>query len=163
VRVEVKLKKNVLIIVILICFTPINCKAVKKEVYKVDGLTDEIYYRLSGAWDRWTNVKTDYYEFSWGKGKWVYNESIIIDFGANPPEFYIGGITIFDIISIEMIGEDAFKLNVQERWERKQGYFIIHTNVNGAIWFGRNPEFNYFTYGRKRLYYRISGPEKPKN
>jgi len=132
-----------------------------KVRYEVEGLNNEIFNKLSGSWDIRTDVNTSEYEFSWGKGKWVINHSIKIDFGAGPPQFYIGGIDLFNITSVEIIGKETYKLKVYNRWEKKHGYFIIHTDVKGAIWFERGVEFDYFYYGKKDLYYNISGPKKP--
>jgi len=137
---------------------------------EVFGLNEEIYYKLSGSWDRYediTNVTLDSYRFSWGKGKLILNSSIVIDFGDKPPEFY-NGFEAFDIVSITTIEQNKYKLNVMKTkidvhtWEKykKPGFFIIiyndsdntisFKNISGSFWM--DPKLN--------PYYKISGPKR---
>lgn len=145
------------------CFFPMNCKAGEERGYKIKGLTDEIYYKLSGAWDDCPDCNTVEWEFSWGKGRWVANSSIIIDFGTDPPELYFGGLDLYNILSIEVVGKDQYKLNVQNRFDKEEkGYYLVHTDVKKAIWIEGGLEVSHFKPNHgKLLFYKISGPERP--
>ncbi len=144
--------------------TSISCKANDRKDHKVEVLNDDIYFKLSGAWHDYVKTGTDWYDFSWGRGKWVHGDSIIIDFGTNPPEFHAAGTTVFDILSVETLGEDKYKLNVQNQFGGKEkAYFIIHTDLDNAIWFEIIPEFDYIWGGKDHPYYNISGPKKTKS
>ncbi len=164
------MRKFCIFLIVFVLFTSVSCKAKNNGEYKVEGLTDEIYYKFSGSWDNWTDVNKDDFEFSWGSGKWVHNHSIIIDFGCDtlkskldfePPYFYIGGLALFNILSVEVIVEDEYHLHLQNRnYPERKGYFIIHTDVDGAIWFENNPEFDYLIDGPDEPYYRISVPKE---
>ena len=158
------MKKYILLILVSICLISLNCRAQEKECYKVKGLTDEIYYKLSGSWDLCPSCQTDPWNFSWGSGKWMANSSIIIDFGTDPPELYFGGLDDYDILSVEVVGKDQYKLNVQNRFDKEEkGYYIVHTDVKKAIWLEGGPEVSHFKPNHgKLLFYKISGPERPK-
>jgi len=161
--------KYIYIILTFILFLNIlfDCSAARKEKHKVVGLTDEVYYAMSGAWDLSTDYQTDIYQFSWGKGKWVFNSSLIIDFGSNPPIFYIGGVNIWEILSVEVIDKGVYRLNLKGTWfhmETKEyfegeGYIIIHAE-DDTIWFENTPDTPIMDNGPSNVYYRISGPKK---
>lgn len=164
------MRKFCIFLIVFVLFTAVSCKAKNKGEYKVEGLNDEIYYKLSGSWDDWPDVNKDDYEFSWGTGKWVHNNSIIIDFGAEPPKFYIGGVQNYEIVSLKMIGKDKYKLNtlkikidVRKKKTRKEpGYFIVNYNKeNNSIWFENEPD-SFWMDPELNPYYKISGPERPK-
>ena len=167
------MRKFCIFLIVFILFTAVSCNAKNKGEYKVEGLNDEIYYKLSGSWENEpdvTDAMLDTYDFSWGTGKWVPNRSIIIDFGAEPTEVFIGGAAYFEIVSAEVISQDKYKLNVlkieydvrKKITLKKQGFFIInYDRKDDSIWFEnepgsfrKNPELN--------PYYKISGPERPK-
>jgi len=158
--------RYIYVIISLILFYNISfsCSAAKKEDYKVKGLTDEVYYALSGAWDAFKDCQTVPYQFSWGKGEWVFNSSIVIDFGADPPQFYEGGFAIWEILSVEVLDKEAYRLNLEGTWfhmETKEnvegeGYIIIHAE-NDKIWFEDTP---HAPIESERIFYRISGPQR---
>ncbi len=161
---EVIVNKNLLIMTVFMLFTSISCKADGKGDYKVGGLNDEIYYRLNGSWHEYPESETVWYKFSWGRGKAVHDDLIIIDFGTDPPEFHATGTTVFDILSIETLGKVKYKLNLRGHWEKEEiGYFIIHTDIDEALWFENHFDFHYLMDGKETLYYKISGPDRPKN
>jgi len=161
--------RYIYVIISLILFHNISfsCSAAKKEDYKVKGLTDEVYYALSGAWDLSTDYQTNVYQFSWGKGQWVFNSSLIIDFGTNPPIFYIGGVNIWEILSVEVLDKGIYRLNLEGTWfhmETKEnvegeGYIIIHAE-NDTIWFEDTPHAPIMDNGPKNVFYKISGPQR---
>ncbi len=173
------MRKFFIFLIVFVLFTSVSCKAKNNGEYKVEGLNDEIYYKLSGSWDDWTDVNKDDYEFSWGSGKWVHNNSIIIDFGSKstkfnleiePPYFYLGGVALYGIVSIKIIGDGVYKMTVKGEWydlkQKKEidgeGYYIIHTNEDESIWFENYPNTHYLIDGPENPYYKISGPERPK-
>ena len=154
------MRKFFIFLIVFVLFNAVSCKAQNKEEYKVDGLNDEIYYRLSGSWENEQNVTDtmlDTFNFSWGIGKWISNESIIIDFGCDtpkseldfdPPYFYLGGVAYFEIVSVEVISKDKYKLNVfkieydvrEKITLKKQGFFIInYDRKDDSIWFENEP------------------------
>jgi hypothetical protein len=160
------MKKYIYIIISFIFFINFffNCSAAKKGEYKVQGLTDEVYYALSGAWDSCKDCQTDAYQFSWGKGKWVSNSSLIIDFGADPPQFYEGGFAIWEILSVEVLDKGIYRLNLKGTWfhmESKEniegeGYIIIHAE-NDTIRFEDTP---HAPIESERIFYKVSGPKR---
>ena len=152
---------------VLLQLLTVGCKATEKNEYRVKGLTEELYYALSGSWDTDVNYNTHPYEFSWGRGKWVFNSSIIIDFGTKPPEFYIGGVANWEILSLEIIEKNIYKLNLKGPWfdmKKKEiiegeNYIIIHF-YNNTIWFADTPLTPIMDNGPKNIFYKISGPKK---
>jgi hypothetical protein len=160
--------KYIVFIILTIFFIPkwtILCE------YNVKGLDDEIYYTLSGSWDEYyeyKDIELDPYKFSWGRGEWAFNHSIIIDFGTKPAKFYIGGDQIYELLSVEKISLEKYKLNLKGPWVVKELgkrrnvegelCIFIHTVNKNEIWFESCPDQSILQGGKNRIYYRISSP-----
>ena len=158
-------------------FTSIHCKAIEKGDYKLKGLNDEIFYKLCGTWSFWGKKytkETVVENLGWGQGR-VGQDTLIIDFGDeptadtwyDPPAIIFVGDPPLKILSIETIGDDVYRFNVQgkiyydknekKRIERK-ATLIIHTNEDETMWIEKS---DCITSGKNFLYYKISGPERP--
>ena len=136
------------------------------NLFGIEGLTCRLYYKLCGVWetiDTRDNKEREKYtwpkEFSWGWGRTISNDSMIIDFGADPPFFtpLTGEFTIDRIEELE-----PNKLVIEYSW-REEGDFERYWNLillfdDGTIQFQGYGENSYF--GRySHVYYRTFGPE----
>ena len=109
------MKRKLVATIVLSILAGSACMAQSPQLAPIPGLTEEIYYSLSGIWD--SNAKTGQYSnseeamFSWGKGKYGPIYSVRIDLGAAEPYVKIYG-NWFGITSIEKMRDGGIKLNL---------------------------------------------------
>ena len=97
-----------------------------ENVYLVEELPDEIYYKLCGAWSFLSGPPDSEQEFSWGIGKYHMDGLLIIDLGTDPPTFAAGsqGVSYAEILTVEDLGNDLYKLNLLYKHREKEHEFI---------------------------------------
>jgi hypothetical protein len=78
----------------------------------VKGLTPEISAMVNGVWEyvrsggkqekveQWKTVKM----YSWGKGKYAPNFSVVIDLGATPPIIEVPGLAYVKVLRVKSTG-----------------------------------------------------------
>jgi hypothetical protein len=127
----------------------------------IPGMTNELYLKVSGAWDWYNFQRTKKMKLSWGLADVVINESIIIDLGASPPFILTGGSGKFWIIQIESKSKNEISLFVKNAaHEEETGKVILHFLDNGKMWIESLLPINYFDYyGPDSVYFKRSGPD----
>lgn len=139
-------------------------RALSENEYLPEDLPEEIYYKLSGAWTILAGEPEDEREFSWGTGRYHFNAYFIIDFRRNPPILEIGsqGGAVLEILTVEDLGNDQYKINVLYRHRKKEAVFmyIININPDGTMWVEEtdDPEL---VPGKQFIMHKTSGPEQP--
>lgn len=136
-----------------------------ENVYLPEDLPDEIYYKLCGAWTHMMDPPEYEQEFSWGIGKYHINGLLIIDFRADPPTLAAGsqGPSYAEIITVEDLGNDLYKLNLLYKHREKEHEFIyiIGVNPDSTIWLEETSDFVYRPGNKKVFFHRTSGPKRP--
>ena len=122
------------------------------------GLNEADFQRLNSVWIKSGSVSVQVEPiaelFSWGLGKVIPDESIMIDLGAESP-FYHEPKAHFDILSIRKKTKATFVLNLKFQsedngWKAKR---ILNMHSDGSIWFEGE--------GESHLYRKISGASLP--
>jgi hypothetical protein len=129
--------------------------------HKVDGLTDDLYVRLCGTWDRFLGVQKTPGTFSWGTARHVSNGSVDIDLGAVPP-FLAAPWGLFQIRSVsETVTAQYLPKMVwkQAGVAERDILLVVHLNQDGSMWWEPN---GIMGQGKDVPYYRLDGPKKLK-
>jgi hypothetical protein len=168
---------------VMFCFFSIsNCTGEVKTQYEVIGLTDEIYYRFCGIWyfkkDIMDRTHSRYGEFSWGKdvGVDIADPITLVDLGNKskhkldyePPMIIVASGYFQKVLSVEELDNDVYKINVHGTFDdgivrrERDGYYLFHFVDEEAFWIERDIPLKSDFTGPNYIYYRISGPKKPK-
>ncbi len=124
---------------------------------------DDVNSKLNGTWSNSQSLNLDsswvtQKEFSWGTGYQVINDSYDFDLDASTPYIQIGGLGVFEILEVNIFGD-----NVQLIFFFGRGGFnveyILHFVEPNVFWIeNRTPELEWDTKGDSRLFYKNSGP-----
>jgi hypothetical protein len=114
---------------------PLTCDAQRIGLTSIPGLTQDIYYALSGVWDERTEKET-YTSglqagFSWGTAKYG-SDSVLIDLASETP--YVQQYTSrVEVVSIRRLSETRFRLDCRGiKGPMKSGYLDL-TLVTGIL------------------------------
>lgn len=129
--------------------------------YKVSGLTDDIYLRICGTWDRYADIQTTEGLFSWGSAKHVPNGSLDIDLGAEQPTI-AAPWGLFYVRAVRQSAKDQYVLSVT--WKRTavpDDHFdvVLQFSGDGSM---RWLPAGIMGKGNDGPYYKLDGPKKPK-
>jgi len=106
----------------------------------------------------------DLYSFSWGVGKIIVHTTFEIDISAEKPFFRAEGDGIMYVTEITQISNNSIKVNVYHGIPDEPHYwniYIFHFIDENSIWI-ENEKFENMdnSYGKGKLWHRLSGPEE---
>jgi hypothetical protein len=164
-------RKTASILVLLFVF--FSCYAESTREYKVKGVTDKIYYSLSGVWVHElhtdTSLKIIMKSLSWGESKIMDRLSMVIDLEAEVPyitepgaELPLNGLYEVkdggdEIIEIREIEENLYRIFVYNHSDDEKHIFDVKVNEDGSINF-KGQDYRFGTLGGP--YIKIDGPER---
>lgn len=109
------------------------------DLNSVEGMTDDFYYKFFGVWDE--ELLKDFegtpMRFSWGLGELLKNSSTIIDFNlfVEKDALYFYGLGLREIIKIEEMNDNTFKILLYWEYRDETGTIIVHWVEDNIIWF----------------------------
>ena len=101
-------------------------------------------------------------KFSWGEGKSIPNTTFNIDISAEKPFIKEPGLGSFPVTKITQAGINSIKVNAfrADQDDPQVGWFvevIFHFIDRDTLWI-ESKDFDSTEYGKKALWYRLSGP-----
>ncbi|MDR2965866.1 MAG: hypothetical protein LBU88_08830 [Treponema sp.] len=105
------------------------------------------------------------FSFSWGEGLTLFHTTFEIDTTAEEPFISEPGLGYFPITEITQVGASSIKIRAVRGDLTEPAYcwypeFIFHFIDKDTIWI-ETDDIDNSDYGKKALWYRLSGPTSP--
>jgi len=144
--------KRFLFSLLIVTFTTISCaQHVSMEKY------------LTGVWYRDKEPgSTETEQFSWGKGKYIPNFSIVMEIDSQPPSILlpiIGGP--FEVKNSKSISQNLYRITFFFDRGNFDVSYLVHVSGKDTIWFelDSDEEVDFIPTGEQNIWYKISGPK----